>query len=59
MKIELKQPIKQSESKEYLDRQQATESIIVLSKLLEPMIQSSAEMILKAQQKISQLIDKL
>lgn len=59
MKIELKQPIKQSESKEYLDRQQATESIIVLSKLLEPMIQSSGEIILKAQQKISQLIDKL
>lgn len=56
MKIEL---IKATETKEYLEKQQATESIIVLSKLLEPMLQVTASNVEKANQKISSLIDKL
>ena len=59
MTIKLTNEVKQSETKEYLDRQQSAEGIIVLSKLLEPMLQVTASNVEKANNKISQLIDKL
>lgn len=57
MTVNVQQDPKYSESKEYLDKQQNIDSLLVLAKLMD--LQTSAVIQEKVTNKISQILDKL